>query len=350
MPNEQLARNIADPQVVYNDVKDQWLAKISELDAIQSSIQDIEARLSSWSLSAWEAIGLGSDDVKQDQHLYILPNAKLSKSDLERKRSLLQDKVAELQAAIKGMQAVGRQLEIDARAEQAKNQAAQSKKEHAEYISEYTANSAVFFATVLFDISALSSKPKIEIYVHADKLIAIKHCITAETPKEYLWPAWKLVAKARDLSLNEPNHLDGKYLHGARQVFMHLINILPAGMQGLKFLYNARDYDRADYYLNEAYMSAVIGDSKEYLQLLNDLADEVELASKNIVRNAFSEIPKFNKLPKNVKSGLVDQQAYANQLLYDVSFAKDLANITEIEFLKTYAQQISTNVMEVINR
>ena len=38
-----------------------------------------------------------------------------------------------------------------------------------------------------------------------------------------------------------------RYATGARQYFTALTNLLPPGMQGLKLLYDARDFDRAEY-------------------------------------------------------------------------------------------------------
>jgi hypothetical protein len=333
---------------VRSELKVQWAAKIDELNFVLSAIHDIDARLKSWSLNTLEAIGLGTDDVNEDQHLYILPNDKLSKNDLQRKKCLLQDKELELEAEIKGVQAVIRQLEMDAKAEETIKNAKIQQQKKLEYVAQYNTNPAMYFTSNLLALPTLGSQSKEDIYSHADKIIAITECINNDTPKDQLWPAWKLLAKARDLAFQDQKSMREKYGIGARRFFMTLISILPAGLQGVKFLYDARDFDRADYYLNEAFMSAIADDQSEFMNLLSDLADEVEIASKNIVKSVFAEIPRFNRLAKNVKNGLVEQQAYVNRLRYDISYAGSGVDKNTVAKLKQLSDTLEKNIVEVI--
>jgi len=67
-------------------LKINWVEKKNSLQAIHIAINDIDSRLKGWGLAIWTAIGLGPNDVKDEEELYILPNSKLSKNDLQHKR------------------------------------------------------------------------------------------------------------------------------------------------------------------------------------------------------------------------------------------------------------------------
>jgi hypothetical protein len=312
---------------VYAELKQEWIAKLKELQQVQSIIHEIDNRFNSFGLTTREAVGLALDDVKHEEELFILDHNQLSKNDLAYKKELLYSKKQQLSAELKGLRAVVRQLEMSSRAEKAAKQAQVLHHYQETIIAEYNKNPQQFVAELLEEFQAIALKNPEEVYVKADKLIALSSCFTAETPKQVLWAAWKFVAKARDVANAK---LISKYNAEARKFFVHLIHLLPAGMQGLIILYDAKDYDRSDYYLNEIYTSPVTSDPKEYLHLLQDLADELEIASRTIVRNLLAANTEFNKLSKKHKTWLIEQQAYMYRLRYDLSFAKTKNPIAEL--------------------
>ena len=78
--------------------------------------------------------------------------------------------------------------------------------------------------------------------------------------------------------------------------------------------------------------------------MLEDLAEEVDIASKSNASKILSTRPGFNGLPKEFKNKLIEQQAFIHKLLYDLSFTDDMQKAAAIENLKSYGKLLEDNL------
>jgi len=323
-------------------LKSTWVEKKNALYTVHSAIKDIDGRLQSWGLAIWDALGLGPADVKEEEELYILPNSKLSKRDLQHKLSLLQYKKEELEGDLKSLQATAQQLRINVQSENDRVQDQYIKQDQDKALELYYKNHNMFFAEVLFGPLVEWAQQKEQVYNSANKIIAVCPLFSPDTEPDHLWQAWKIVARARDIEAMEAT-ASKRYANGAEKFITQIVGLLPIEMQGLKILYDAKDYDRIDHYLSEIYVSNAFEDDAAYSELLADLIDEIHLASTKMSTIVLSTNQQFNSLAKQVKDQLIAQHVYTTQARFYLSLVDNAV-------WKNYVKILDENVSAVINR
>lgn len=323
-------------------LKSTWVEKKNALHSVHSAIKEIDGRLQSWGLSIWDALGLGPKDVKDEEELYILPNSKLSKRDLQHKLSLLHYKKEELEGELKSLQATAQQLKVNVQSENERAQDQYIKKDQDQALELYSKNQNMFFADVLFDPLVEWAQQKEQVYNSANKIIAVCPLFSTDTEPDHLWQAWKIVARARDIETIE-NASSKRYANGAEKFIRQIISMLPIEMQGIKILYDAKDYDRLEHYMSEVYVRNALEDDSAYAELLGDLMDEIHLASTKMSTITLSNNKSFNSLPKQVKDQLITQHVYTTQARFYLSLVDNVV-------WRNYVKIIDENINAVINK
>jgi len=323
-------------------LKINWVEKKNSLQAIHIAINDIDSRLKGWGLAIWTAIGLGPNDVKDEEELYILPNSKLSKNDLQHKRVLLEYKKHQIEGELKTIQATAKQLHQNALSENDRKQDQYIKQEQNEALELYGKNKTMFFAEVLFDPQTEWAQQKEQIFHHANKIIAVCPLFSNETDRNHLIQAWKIVARARDIELLEHRELK-RYTEGAEKFMCQLVSMLPIEMQGLKILYDLECYDRVDYYLSEVYVKNIVDEDDAYVGLISELINEIRIASEKKSIIVLSTNPLFNKLPEPVKEQLIVQHVYISQARFYLS-------LVDNTMWRNYVKILDDNINSVMHK
>lgn len=350
----------------FSKTKERLQAISHEIKALRPELAKIDTRLQSWSLALMEAIGLAVDDVKDDSHLYILPNEKLSRTDLSRKRNLISDKIEQLNAEMRSQYAKIRQLKFDARQEKNRVKEEQAKLQNDQIVSQYLKNPSAYLAANIIDITSNTTIPKGEIFARADNLIAVCNYFQPSNDLEQLWRGWKVVVKARNIAMDDYNNFvldrhvnddlhreifrfNELYLAGAKRYIIAFTNLLLPGMQGLRLLYDARDYDRVDYYLKEAFLQHLLDDDNDYMQLLVDLAGEVHEACMRNARTALMRDPGFESLTEEMRNEAIEEQAYYTQLRFDISYLVGNLSEDDLKPFNTSVQELQDHIVKVLD-
>lgn len=333
----------------------------NEIAELMVALRDIDKSLGSIGLKLMETIGLDRSDVTDDKHLYILPNSKLSRNDLLRKKTLLQDRYAELTEELRGQYAIMRQLKLDIEHAQNQQQTATLKQQQLQIVKQYQADPHQFFITHIMVLNTDQKPSKEQVFTNAAELIAVSEYFDSHTDLQLIWQGWKVVAKARNIATDalhnfmldqrKDEHIfqnltkrNQKFAAGAKQYFVAFTNLLPLGLQGIKLLYDAKDFDRVEYYLKEAFSQASLANRTEYLQLLVDLAAEIH---ETCIRNSMqilSKSPDYNRLNKAQREEIVLEHAYAAQFRFDMSFMAENLSTTEMDVFRQYARLLDDHL------
>lgn len=337
-----------------------------EIKDVREQIRKVARRLDSWGLAAMETVGLAVDNVSEDAHLFVLPNSKLSRSDLARKQELLNDRVAELAAQLRSEYAIIRQLKLNAKLERQQQLGAYAKQYRYKVIDEYKANPTKFFVNNAPDVETLWDGAKDEILKCADKLIIVSEVLTADTDIIDVWRGWQVVSKARDLITEEYNysvlskeanknnhreifHKYEKYLRGAKEYFNTFTLLLPPGLQGMQILYLNRDFVRVDFYLQETFSKNILSSDAEYLQLLRNLQAEVHDICLRRAAASLQTATGFAGLSQKIAAILVRQQAYLFQLTFDIKYLRGYVADPDIKKIQGYVNTLEEHIQTSCN-
>jgi len=119
-------------------------------------------------------------------------------------------------------------------------------------------------------------------------------------------------------------------------------------MQGLKFLYDALDYDRVDYYIEEVFKSEIVEDNHNYANLLIDLSTEIHDLCMDKSRILLSKSDGYHKLSKALQQSIIRENAFLMQYKYDLSYLEDNISSDELEQLNDYAKELEIHITEIL--
>jgi hypothetical protein len=334
-------------------IKSALEAAQQKLDDLTQQRDDIDARINSWSLAVWQ--GLGRLTEVDEKKLMFAPNETLTKEQLQQKRTLIVELLAQQNTILgKLSQQYG-----DLERQDQKGKLAAAEREFAvtkkQVEEKFRENPDKFYTTYLPHMPITQERLDV-VYDSANHIIAACEAFPSETNRYKILEAWSVVAQARDRAfaryqeatknpktptdeLRKLSEENDKYFKGAKHVFSVLSDKGPSGLQGAKFLYDQRMYEQAEYYLNRAVIDQ---------PLIDKLTAEVNAVCEKQALGVLSAIPNFKQLPQEVRDQLVTQQAFLTKFTFDLDSVPDSMREQEFAKLQKYKERLRDNIKNVI--
>lgn len=278
---------------------------VQQMDSVKSNMRRVN----------WDEMnGLGSEDENlTDAELFEYKNEDLSKPELARKLSILEDKLREVDTQLSQQKAKRDELQ------------------------------------------RFITSSKTETLQNAERAMTMSQAFNQSTKINDYISAWRIVNSARSVAyyefLQSPKNKDlaaqkGKYLVAAREIFGKMIVNLPPEMQLLKVFYTIGDYGNVEKYLMQ--FAAVQNDPAKYSAMIQQMQQDVEAASKARAAESLNKQEGFSGLPQNVQQELITQRAYIIRLRAFISFS-DLGSDDPLrKQLYDFSTQLDENIKNAI--
>jgi hypothetical protein len=344
------------------ELKADLVARFNDLNSATAEITEIQQRLNSWGFVVKGFVGLAAENVTDEKHLHMLPNDQLSQADLLRKQTLLQAKVSTLNNEIRIRQDELHSLEVAARKQKVQNSKDHAKDIAVTAVAEYQAHPANFVKLCLQDHATTSD----EIFNSADRITNACSAFNKDSMNYVTFlELWNKVSLARDRAANDYQQyirgnmkddlqaqkladLSTHYYNTAKEMFNVVLNFIPEGFKGIKFLYEIGEYERVEYYLNSLHVSEAKHDDQDIIDLIVELSIEVNHASRKQARAILNTNLGFSRLESDLQEQLIGQQAFVNQLRFDLSQITDENKGRAIDELSDYAEKLNLNINNAI--
>jgi hypothetical protein len=249
---------------------------------LEAEIAGIQSRLETRSFRWMESIALGPEPIMKGKdslsradfvRLKAIDIVKLASEDLQKMLIYLKRAKQHIDDQIHVLHMQIQETTNKIKAEEEAEQNAYLQQRDKAYLQRYQKNPGVYLAAIFSNFRPDVNQAKDELYSNADQILAVCDQFDAAVDSRNLWLAWEIVNRAAQFENNI------HYVKGAKHLLNVLCASLPQGMQGLKFLYESKQFEKVNSYLRRAYLGNVTSSYDEYNDMLLQLARDVEAVS-----------------------------------------------------------------------
>lgn len=316
------------------------------IEALQKEIDQAKSRLDSWLFKFVTTIALDPKNLDNPENIDKIDYTRLSYEDLSRKFKTMQKEVEKLSTKLKEEKDQITHIKDEIRAREKKYQQEKSNQLEQQYISLYEQDSTMFFRSSRIPGGVVSDP--VSIYKIADPIIAACDHFSKDTNLLDLWSAWQVVNEARAISEKQNDANKMRYADGSKKLLNVLCQYMPNGMQGVKFLYEAKDYDGLNKYLQIGLKNPTM-DAENFQRDLADLSNLILQITKVDARIYLENADQFKKLSTKAKSIIIEQQAYIDRAEFDLHYIDPNPNSEKVEALRAQLILMKNNIRNFLD-